>query len=223
VGETLAALCWGLLLLLALVMALIVIGVAVAWPLMVAAHSCEGTDGFDALNRAYNYVFVRPWYCLWLLGVALVYGVAVIAFTQLLISLTLHLGEWIAAGPLPDESLARITQAAPPLADVTRFSRTAPTLATRIGGIWHRGLAGLLTALVYSYFWTAATLIYLLLRKSTDATDLTAIYVPNCRPPANGPPLVGIPAAEQREAASAAPAAATPAPSSESTPAEPPE
>jgi hypothetical protein len=211
-GEPLAAALWGLLLLVSLVLALVVLGVAVAWPLMVAAHSCEGTDGFDALNRAYNYVFVRPWYALWLLALSMLYGAVLLGFLLWLMSVTLHLSEWIAAGPLPDESLARITQAAPALVQSgTPLPTVDRTLAGRVGGVWQRGLATLLIGFVYSYFWTSATLIYLLLRRSADACELTRIYVP--KPPRpDGPPLVGVPAVERREQAArgAAPAAAAP-------------
>lgn len=201
IGEAVAATLWGLLLLFSLVLALILMGVAAAWPLMIAAHSCEGTDSFDALNRAYNYVFVRPWYAGWLLLVTLAYGSAVLAFVLWLTGLTVHLSAWIAAGPLSDAALGRITLTAPPLVEsATAPPGTTATLAGQIGGLWQHGLASLLTAFVYSFFWTSATLIYLLLRRSVDACDLQRIYVP--QPPAPpGPPLAGIAAVERREQA----------------------
>ncbi|MFV0445007.1 MAG: hypothetical protein ACK5Q5_15645 [Planctomycetaceae bacterium] len=205
IGTTLAAILWGGVLLVSLLMALLLIGVAAAWPLMVAAHSCEGTDGFDALNRSYNYVFIRPWYALWLLLVAVVYGLAVLTFALWLTGFSVHLSEWMAAGPMSDEALQTIIRDAPALVASNNFGqRPTPSAASTIGGWWQHGLAGLLTAFVYSYFWTASTLIYLLLRKSCDACDLNRIYVP--KPPAkrDGPPLTGIPAVEQREAAQAA-------------------
>jgi hypothetical protein len=201
VGETMAALGWGLLLLISLVMALIVLGVAAAWPLMVAAHSTEGTDGFDALNRAYNYVFVRPWYALWLTLLAMLYGAVLIYFVVALAGAVVHLTGWIAAGPLSDESLARITSEAPSTVASARIPERviigAPSRT--LGGFWHRGLATLLTAFVYSFFWTAATLIYFLLRKSADACDLDRVYIPLPPRSKDELPLAGIPAADRRE------------------------
>ena len=220
VGETIAAVAWGLLFLFSLVMALILLGVAVAWPLMVAAHSAEGTDGFDALNRAYNYVFVRPWYALWLVLVTLAYGAAIITFVLFLVGFTVHLSEWIAAGPLSDESLARITQAAPELVHSGNSQGAEPTIATDIGGLWQHGLASLLTAFVYSFFWTSATLIYLLLRQSNDAVELTRIYVPGEKACTDGPPLAGMAAVKNRE--QAAKAADPPAGDGDSADADPP-
>jgi hypoxanthine phosphoribosyltransferase len=211
VGETAAAVLWGLLLVFSLVMALILIGVAAAWPLMVAAHSCEGSDSFDALNRAYNYVFVRPWYAAWLVLVTLGYGTLLMGFVLSLTGLTLHLSEWMAAGPLSDEALARITVEAPDLVKTSASPafEEPTTPGGRIGGVWQRGLAAGLTAFVYSFFWTAATLIYLLLRRSVDACELTKIYEPKPAPPP-GPPLVGMAAVERREQAAATPPADLP-------------
>jgi hypothetical protein len=203
IGESITSILWGVLLLFSLVMALIVLGVAIAWPLMVCAHSVEGTDGFDALNRAYNYVFVRPWYALWLVLLTMLYGSVLIYFVVALTGTVVHLTEWVAAGPIDDAGLARISADAPDLVSFRPGPRgeTRPA-ATVLGGLWYRGLATLLTAFVYSFFWTAATIIYFLLRKSVDAYDLDRVYLPKPmpQPPKDEPPLVGIAAVERREA-----------------------
>lgn len=201
IGEPLVGLLWGVVLILALVMALIAVGVAAAWPLTVAAASIEGSDSFDALNRAYNYLFVRPWYALGMLLAMLAYGSLLTLFLLVLVGLTLHFAQWIAAGPLPEAALSRI------LADVPELIRpgdvTAATpdgwLGPLLAGAWHRGAALLVTAFVYSFFWTNATLMYLLLRKSVDATDLDRVYFPEPKRPATEPPLAGIPAVNRRE------------------------
>lgn len=200
IDEAIMAFFWGLLLVLSLVMSLILLGLAAGWPLMVSAHSTEGTDGFDALNRAFNYVFVRPWYALWLLVVTIVYGGLLICFVVSLTGLVVTLAEWTAAGPISDEGLARITYSAP---DLVRFQppmrESSSTSSTPLGAFWYGGLASLLTAFVYSFFWTAATIIYFLLRRSVDACGLDHVYLPPPPRPA-GPPLVGVPSAERREA-----------------------
>ncbi len=200
IGEPVAALLWGGVLLLALVMTLVAVGVAAAWPLTVAASSIEGTDSFDTLNRAYNYLFVRPWYAAGMLLVMLVYGSLLVLFLLALVGVTLHFAAWIASGPLPETAVSRI------MADVPEMIRPAGTNATPpdgsvsslLAGAWHRGAALLLTAFVYSFFWTNAVLMYLLLRKSVDATDLDRIFVPEPQRPETEPPLAGIPAVNRR-------------------------
>ena len=44
----------------ALAAALIALGLTLGWPLMFAAISVEGSDGFDAVSRAFSYVYQRP-------------------------------------------------------------------------------------------------------------------------------------------------------------------
>jgi hypothetical protein len=44
----------------ALIAVLITIGFALGWPLMFAAVSTEGSDAFDAVSRAFSYVYQRP-------------------------------------------------------------------------------------------------------------------------------------------------------------------
>jgi hypothetical protein len=200
IGEPLAALLWGGVLLLALVMALMAVGVAAAWPLTVAASSLEGSDSFDALNRAYNYLFVRPWYAAGMLLAVLVYGSLLVLFLVALVGLTLHFAQWIVAGPLPEAGLARIMADVPELIRPAAPNATVPdgSLSSLLAGAWHRGAALLLTAFVYSFFWTNAALMYLLLRKSVDATDLDRIFVPEPPRPATEPPLAGIPAVNRR-------------------------
>lgn len=223
VGEPIAALFWGGLLLLALVMAFVLLALATGWPLMVAAHSVERTDGFDALNRACNYVFVRPWYALWMLVVTLVYGAVLMLFLLAVVGLTLHLTNWMAAGPISDGGLTRIVGLAPEIVSSHLSPEGGGGLVSRLGGFWYYGLASLLTAYLYSYFWTMATLIYFLLRRSVDATDLDRIAIPKRRRPADGPPLAGIAAVQQREQAVQSAAAAPASSPVEPPPASPPE
>ena len=61
----LAGLAWPFVLLLGLLMAILLLGALVGWPLMWATVSVEGTDAFDALSRSYAYTYQRPWRLLW--------------------------------------------------------------------------------------------------------------------------------------------------------------
>ena len=56
-------------------MFLIGFGGVVGAPLMYPAVSSEGNDSFDAISRAYSYVFGRPWRYIFYNAAALVYGV----------------------------------------------------------------------------------------------------------------------------------------------------
>ena len=72
--AVLVALLWPLVLAGGLVMAVLLAGALLGWPLMWATISVEGTDSFDALNRTYAYVFQRPLRYLFYVIVAAVIG-----------------------------------------------------------------------------------------------------------------------------------------------------
>ena len=53
VGVLLAGILWPIALLIGFLMTVLLVGLAAGWPLMIPTISTEGTDGFDALSRAY--------------------------------------------------------------------------------------------------------------------------------------------------------------------------
>ncbi len=159
VGATIAAFLTFLPLLAALGVGLILLGLAVGWPLMHATIAAEGEDTPDALSRSYSYVNQRlPRYAALALGSWAV-GVVGLILAALLARVVLSLSDWgIALG-------------APRPVATTELAET-------VRGLW-LGLVGLLVrAWIYSYFWTSAAIIYLLLRKDVDGTEIHDIYLP---------------------------------------------
>jgi hypothetical protein len=179
IGELLLAIGWGLAMLAGLGMSLILLGLSVGWPLMLASVATEDADAFDAFSRIYNYVFARPWYVLFLVVLMLLYGSALIVFTATLLASTDMLTQWaVGAG------YGRITW------------------GSAQNGIeaWRTLSRLILHGFVVSYFWSATTIIYLLLRKSEDAIGLDAVTLaPSASTDDQSLPLVGMPAAEARE------------------------
>ena len=84
----------GMMLLIGLVMALSLVGLAVGWPLMAPTISAEGTDSWEALSRSFSYVFQRPWHYLWYGLVAVAYGAVVIFFIGFMGSFIVYLSKW---------------------------------------------------------------------------------------------------------------------------------
>ena len=60
-----------------------------------------------------------------------------------------------------------------------------------------QAVAVLVSGFVASYFWTAATVIYLLLRQVDDATDFHEVYMPDEKEADDLLPLVGVAASDQ--------------------------
>ena len=139
------------------------------WPLMVVAISCEGSDGFDGLSRAFGYLLNRPAYATWLGGLAwlLCMGISWIAWW--FIDAAIWLTDWS-------------------LGDVV--SKTSAE-------IWVLTLDAFRLAILVSLFWSATTVIYFLLRQSDDGTPLDEVYIPGPPPKAEPLPLVGVAASQQ--------------------------
>jgi len=151
-----------------LVMALLLLVLVASWPLMVAAISIEGSDGFDGLSRAFGYVVNRVWYFLFIVGVAFGVGLLTSAFVDWLFSLTFQLAEW-SVGVRGETSLE----------------------------VWADFLKVLQLAVLGSYFWSATTVIYFLLRQIDDGTSLDQVYIPGPPPKSEPLPLVGVAASQQ--------------------------
>ena len=60
IGAAIGGVLWFGVLIPSLVIAVILLGLIFAWPLIVSAISCEGQDSFDGMSRAFAYVFQRP-------------------------------------------------------------------------------------------------------------------------------------------------------------------
>lgn len=198
VGEVVAGVLWFLPLLCGLVITVIVLCVTAGWPLMVCTVSVEGSDSFDGLSRSYDYLLHRPWYALWLVLQAMVYGSIVLFFAAAVIDLATHAAVWASATGGGLERIGSLTGAIGPDEDI-RLAETSFTART-IFALWTQLTSLLIWALVYSFFWSSATIIYLLLRRSLDATPLNHVYVPRSSSEGAPLPLVGVPAAEKREA-----------------------
>jgi len=189
-GPTLAAIVAVFPLIAGLVMAIIVISLAAGWPLMLATIASEDEDGFDALSRSFAYVNQRPGrYAAaavvgWGLGILGLCLVGVFART------TVHMAHWALAFGAPDGLLG------------TLFQGQTASLAAQVHVFWLSVVDLVAHGWVYSYFWTAVVIVYLLLRQDVDGTPWHAIAPPerhafefDAEPAAEGVPSGGLHAA----------------------------
>lgn len=201
VGESIVGALWILPLVFSLLMALILIGVAAGWPLMYATISAEGSDAFDGLSRSYSYVYDRPWHYLWYAVVAVIHGTILIAFVTLLFSLTVYLAGWSVASGIGRTPMIDLYSAAPEQLGGTAAWEPEPRHETEMGGklagAWLKFAALLQAGFAYSYFWTATTIIYFLLRKSDDGTNFDEVYLPDQAEEDELLPLVGVADSDQ--------------------------
>lgn len=186
IGDLFAGILWVLPLLAGFVMAIILVGVAVGWPLMFATVSAEGSDSFDALSRSYSYVYQRPWHYGFYWLVAIIYGTIVTMFVVQFATLLVYLSGWAVSWGAGRENVAALFAYAPNLANWHELfgpvsdeltPKLYRTFGARLVAVWLYLLYVLVIGFVYSYFWTASTIIYFLLRRSVDATDLDEVYL----------------------------------------------
>ena len=178
--NVVGGLLYGPMLLAGLVAACLLAFVAVGAAMMPSALAVEGTDAFDAVSRVFTFLIYRPARYLVLLVVALIYG----ALTYLLVGLILYLAMWFtrsATGAWSGEVGAMLelpglgrppskAELAEPINDT--YHATAWLIA-----VWSKLLFGVSIAYAVSYFFTAQTWMYLLLRREVDGTDFADAYV----------------------------------------------
>lgn len=170
-GLAFAAAVWPLVLLGAVVLAILAIGVAAGWPLMVAAVGVERGDSFQAISTAFSYLYQRPLHYVFYLLVAAVVAIPALAAAGLFADATTTLAMWAASFGMGHER----TQAV--IDGLSGGGPLADTWAVHVLRFWGRGVANLLGAFGFGYFWAIATAAYLVLRQDVDGTMLDEIVL----------------------------------------------
>ncbi len=169
-GLAVAGAVWPLVLLGAVVLAILAIGLAAGWPLMVAAVGVERGDSFQAISTAFSYLYQRPihfaFYSLISCGVAVLafFAAAVFADTTLTFAL------WATSFGMGHDRTTDVIGAVVHGAADARWGVQALQF-------WTDGLRTLLAGFGWGYFWSIAPAIYLLLRLDVDATELDEIVL----------------------------------------------
>jgi hypothetical protein len=170
-GLLLAGLLWPFALVAALAMAVLAVGLILGWPLMWAAIAAEGSDSFDAVSRAYAYVFHRPLLVFWFALQAIAIGAIGVVLTRLFCGVLLTMCAWgvsWGAGSAPDEAIIALAES----------GSGVGLLGARLICFW-TGLVAILPSIFkFSFLWTAATAIYFALRHEVDATEFDEVYLP---------------------------------------------
>jgi hypothetical protein len=86
------------------------------------------------------------------------------------------IGERAVAVGMSDESVHRLTSHPP---DYFSMRRSGPTLtsASRVAAFWLAALAMIAIGFAVSYFWSAATMIYFILRRADDGTEFDDVWL----------------------------------------------
>jgi hypothetical protein len=171
------------------VMTLVLLGTFGGFNLMYPTIAVEGSDSFDAISRSFSYVYARPWRMAFYTLIAIVYGALTYMFVRMFVWLMLTLTHhFVGVG-----MFARAPSTEPLWSVMWRAPGSPPgRLSYQIDWLtlnWHQSIAAffvafwvylviaMLGAFAISFYFSANTIIYFLMRNEVDATEMDDVYL----------------------------------------------
>jgi len=149
-------------------------GASLFWPTV----AVEGSDAFDAISRSFSYGFGHPIRMIWYSLLALIYG----SFSWLFVKYV----AWLAVASthlfvnLGSGGKLATMWAHPTVDALFTMSQLGQPGANRVGaylvGIIVLMVVGCVWAFLASFYFSASTAVYFLLRRDVDNTDLGDLY-----------------------------------------------
>jgi len=185
-------LAWGLILIFGLMLAVVLIGLFLGWPLMWATLAVERSDAFDAVSRCYAYVYQRPLHLAFYLLVGAFLGVLGELVVDCFVTTSVHLAEWAVSWGAGAPRTAELATRTP--AEIVSSEGGAAVSLTGIAltgakaiHCWKWAWMAVAASYPVAYLWSAAVGIYLLLRRQVDSTEMTEVKL------TQGEPFQGLP------------------------------
>lgn len=170
---------------LGLLMTVIAVGAVAGSGLMYPTIATEGSDAFDAISRALSHVFSAPWRLLFYTAVAIVYGAMTYFFVRIcvyiLLAMVHYFVGWFAFGDT-HEMWMHIWPGPNDVAQLLHTPRWQhlsgwESVAAAIVALWVYLVIATVGAYVISFYFSASTIIYLLMRRKVDATEMDVVYI----------------------------------------------
>jgi hypothetical protein len=170
------------------VQTLVILGAVGGFNLMYPTIAAEGSDSFDAISRSFSYVYARPWRMLFYTLVVVAYGALCYLFVRLFILMTLVLAHhFVSMGMFARDvhGTPLLSAMWPSPAETGRLSYHTDYSALNWGqavgagllSFWIYLVIGILGAFAVSFYFSANTIIYFLMRRELDTTELDDVYL----------------------------------------------
>jgi len=180
VGE----LIMGIFMLLALIagalIAVVLIGAIAGFNLMFPAVAYDNSDCFDAISRSFSYVYAKPWRMGFYTAIAVVYGAICYMFVRTFAFLSLRAAYWfLQVGVLGDNSKLTAIWQKPSfgsLRGLLVLPGGTESVAAILVYLSLLAVVGLVVSFIISFYFSANTIIYSLMRNRVDNTALDDIY-----------------------------------------------
>lgn len=202
VGEVLMGLFLPLGLIAAFFVTVILIGTVAGLNLMVPAIAYEDSDCFDAVSRSFGYVYAKPWRMGFYTVVATVYGAICYVFVRFFAFVLLWTTyQFLQVGFVHDNEKLQALWPEPTVAGFLGSVASAPdTWSMWLGSVlirvWVLAIVGLIVSFLISFYFSANSVIYGLMRNRVDNTPLDEVYTYSEAAPAEpSPPEISPPAA----------------------------
>lgn len=189
-GAAVFSVLWPLVLVIGTLMALLLLGLSYAWPLIVSSAACEGQNAFDAMTRAFAYLFQRPLHCLGYAVIAMLFGGFCWIIVGHLCGSIIELSYWASSWGVNIGS-DNVAPRSELLKGITSTTETTSMMefAQNTIGFWNALIRTIAASFLYGLFWCMASAVYLLLRKDVDDTEMDEIYIVDERRTYELPPL----------------------------------
>ena len=188
VGPVVVGIFFFLALIAGLVLALTALGLLGGVNLMYPTIAVEGSDSFDAVSRSFSYLYARPWQLGFYTLVALVYGGITYLFVRFFIFVLLKLTH-LAFGALvftkAPMGVNSFDAMWPMGSDMMNLAYnpawfglgTGQAIGAGLLAFWNYLVISMLGAFAVSLYFSANTIIYYLMRRDVDATDMEDVYL----------------------------------------------
>jgi len=183
-GELIIGICMLLALIAGALIAIVLIGAVAGFNLMFPSVVYDGSDCFDAISRSFSYVYAKPWRMLFYSAIAAVYGAICYTFVRFFAFLLLSVTHWsLQLGVWGGNRKLMAIWSKPEFRNLLGSSGlTAANWSESLAGflvyLSLLAVVGLLAAFIISFYFSANTIIYSLMRNKVDDTALEDIYTP---------------------------------------------
>ena len=184
-GELIIGISMPLALITGALITVVLIGMFAGFNLMFPAIAYDGSDCFDSISRSFSYVYAKPWEMGFYTTIAAVYGAISYTFVRLFVFIllfTTHL--FLELGVLVEkEGVSKLTAIwpKPELMKLISYKDVITNNWTESIGafliyLFILAVVGLVVSFIISFYFSANTIIYSLMRYKVDNTALEDMY-----------------------------------------------
>lgn len=186
-GELIMGLFMPLALLAGALIAVVLIGAVAGFNLMFPAVAYDSSDCFDAISRSFSYVYSKPWHMGFYTAIAAIYGAICYTFVRFCAFLLLLATRWsLQLGVFTESSTTNVDKVTaiwpqPSFINLLQLPALGEAhwphlVAAVLVYLSSLVIVALVGAFVISFYFSANTIIYSLMRSKVDNTTLDDIY-----------------------------------------------